>query len=113
MIDAKAQFTSGPIDVTQVATYTALSGGANVFGVSSGGTITANGNGVDLLDVSYGGVTATASIAVGPCIFALNPSNQIVPYTGGTVSDPGHNSTRMLLDGLRWRCMVAVRECEW
>ena len=56
-----------------------------MFSVNSGGIITANGNGVDLLDVSYGGLTAAAQIAVGACTYALNPSNQIVPDTGGTV----------------------------
>ncbi len=86
VIEADAIFTSGPIDVTQLATYTARSGSANVFSVSTGGTITANGNGVDLLDVSYGGVTATAPIAVGACTYALNPSNQIVSNTGGPVT---------------------------
>jgi pimeloyl-ACP methyl ester carboxylesterase len=86
VIQAEALFTSGPINVTQVATYTALSGSSNVFGTSSGGTITANGNGMDLLSVSYGGLTTTAPIAVGACSYAVNPSNQIVPYTGGLVA---------------------------
>jgi probable HAF family extracellular repeat protein len=49
VINANAVFISGPTDVTQVATYTARSGTASVFGLSSGGTITATGNGVDLL----------------------------------------------------------------
>ena len=86
VIQAKAQFTSGPIDVTAVAAYAARSGSTSVFSVSSGGVITANGNGSDLLDVSYGGVTATAQIPVGVCTYALNPTNQIVPYTGGAVA---------------------------
>ncbi len=86
VIQANALFISGPINVTQVATYTARSGSASVFSVSTGGTITANGNGVDLLDVSYGGVTATAPIVVGACTYALNPSIQLVPNTGGTVT---------------------------
>ncbi len=67
MIEADAVFPNGQVDVTQVATYATRSGTANVFSVNSGGAITANGNGVDLLDVSYGGVTATAKIAVGMC----------------------------------------------
>jgi hypothetical protein len=33
-----------------------------------------------------GGVTATAPITVGACTYALNPSNQVVPSTGGTVT---------------------------
>jgi len=86
VIRAKALFTSGGVDVTQVATYTARSGSGNVLRVSSGGTITANGTGVDLLDVSYGGVTETTQIAVGACTYALDPSNQIVPNTGGTAT---------------------------
>ena len=84
-VQADAWFNSSPVDVSQVATYTARSGSTNVFSVNSGGIITANGNGVDLLDVSYGGLTAAAQIAVGACTYALNPSNQIVPDTGGTV----------------------------
>ena len=86
VVQASALFPGGPIDVTQVATYTAGSGSANVFGVSSGGTVTATGNGVDLLNVSYGGVTATARIPVGACTYALNPTNQIVPSAGGTAT---------------------------
>jgi hypothetical protein len=86
VIDAKALFSSGPIDVTRVATYTALSGTANVFSVDSGGTITATGNGLDSLVVSYSGVTATAPIAVGACSYTLSPTNQIVPSTGGKVT---------------------------
>ena len=86
VVQAYAIFSSGRINVTQVATYAVGSGSTSVFGVSSGATITANGNGVDLLNVSYGGVTATAQIAVGPCTYALNPSNQIVPNTGGTAA---------------------------
>ena len=72
-----------------MATYTARSGSAGVFSASAGGTITANGNGVDLLDVSYGGLTATAPIAVGACTYALTPANQIVPSTGGTAAIQG------------------------
>ena len=86
VIEADELFPSGQIDVTQVATYTARSGSTSVFSVSAGGVITANGNGMDLLDVSYGGVRATAQIPVGACTYALNPANQIVPYTGGTVT---------------------------
>jgi pimeloyl-ACP methyl ester carboxylesterase len=86
VIEADAEFTSGPVNVTQAATYTARSGSTSVFSVSTGGTITATGNGVDLLDVTYGGVTATAQIPVGPCTYALNPTNQIVAYTGGTAT---------------------------
>ena len=86
VIQTDALFSSGPVDVSQVAAYTAGSGSTNVFSVGSGGTITATGNGVDVLNVSYSGVTATAQIAVGPCTYALNPSNQIVPDTGGTVA---------------------------
>jgi pimeloyl-ACP methyl ester carboxylesterase len=86
VIEADALFNSGAIDVTQVASYTARSGSQNVFSVSPNGTIIAKGNGVDLLDVSYGGISTTTQIPVGPCTYALNPSNQIVPMTGGTVT---------------------------
>ena len=85
-IETDAWFNGGPVNVSEVATYSARSGSTNVFSISSGGLITANGNGVDLLNVSYGGLTATAQVAVGACTYALNPSNQIVPNTGGTVT---------------------------
>jgi hypothetical protein len=45
VIRANAIFASGPIDVTEVASYTARSGTANVFSVSPSGTILANGTG--------------------------------------------------------------------
>jgi len=86
VVRTDALFASGPVDVTQVATYAAGSGSTSVFSVSPGGTITANGGGQDLLNVSYGGVTATAPIAVSSCSYGLNPSNQIVPSTGGTAT---------------------------
>ena len=85
-VEADASFANGPVDVTQAATYTTGSGSTSVFSASSGGTITANGNGTDLLVVSYQGVTATAPISVGACSYTLNPSSQIVPNTGGTVT---------------------------
>ncbi len=86
VINASALYANGQIDVTGVANYAARSGVASVFKVSAGGTITAVGNGIDLLDVSYGGATATASVAVGACIFAVTPSNQTIPYTGAMVT---------------------------
>jgi hypothetical protein len=86
LIEIDAMSPSGPINVTQLATYTARSGSDSVFSASAGGTITANGSGVDLLDVSYGGVTATVPIQVGVCTYALSPTNQIVASTGGTVT---------------------------
>jgi hypothetical protein len=86
VIEIEAQFPSGPADVTNVATYASQSGGASVFGIGAGGTITANGPGVDQLNVSYGGLTATATIAVGACTYALTPSSQIVSYSGGKVT---------------------------
>ena len=86
VIQANALFPSGPINVTTAATYTALSGSANVFSVGANGAITATGTGVDWLNVAYGGVTATVPIAVGSCTYALSPANQILPYTGGAVT---------------------------
>jgi pimeloyl-ACP methyl ester carboxylesterase len=88
VIRANAVYLSGNIDVTDVASYTAQSGGSAVFSVGAGGTITAKGNGVDALNVSYNGVSASVPIFVGTCGFALGDVNQIVPYTGGTVSLP-------------------------
>jgi hypothetical protein len=86
VVEASAVFASGPVDVTQAAVYAAASGSTNVFSVGTGGAITATGIGIDLLSVSYGGLTATAPVLVGPCTYALYPPDQIVPYTGGSVT---------------------------
>jgi len=86
IVQANALFPNGTINVTQAATYKAASGSTDVFTVSAGGTITANGNGVDEVRVSYGGVTSIAPIRVGSCNYALTPASQLVPYTGGTVT---------------------------
>ena len=86
VVETEAQFPSGPADVTNVATYASQSGGSSVFGIGAGGTITANGSGVDQLNVFYGGLTATATIALGACTYALTPSSQIVSYSGGNVT---------------------------
>ncbi len=86
VVGAEAWFTAGPVDVSQAAKYSVRSGTANVFSVSAGGAITAKGSGVDLLDVSYGGLTATAQIAAGACTYAIAPSNQLVPNVGGTIT---------------------------
>jgi probable HAF family extracellular repeat protein len=85
LIEADAVSPSGPTNATQLATYTARSGSQNVFSVGTGGMVTAAGNGVDLLDVAYGGVTTTVEIPVGACTYSLNPTNQIVSNLGGTV----------------------------
>ncbi len=55
---------AGSIDVTNAATYAARSGTSVVFSVQPGGAITAIGSGVDWLDVSYLGLTASAKISV-------------------------------------------------
>jgi Chitobiase/beta-hexosaminidase C-terminal domain/Palmitoyl protein thioesterase len=86
VVAALAQFPGGPVDVTQAATYTSQSGGSSVFSVGTGGTITATGIGADQLNVLYGGVTSSANMTVGACTYALNPSGEVVPYTGGSVS---------------------------
>ncbi|MGA2185188.1 MAG: hypothetical protein ABSH47_19390 [Bryobacteraceae bacterium] len=86
VVGAKAVYASGPLDVTQAATYTTGSGTSNVFQVGAGGTITATGNGEDQLNVSYGGLTVSAWINAGSCTYSLSPSNQIVPNTGGPVT---------------------------
>lgn len=84
MVQAGATFANGSADVTQLATYSSQSGTSNVFSLSAGGVLTAEGDGVDLLGVAYEGVTTNAPIAVGPCSFTLSPANQIVPNTGGS-----------------------------
>jgi probable HAF family extracellular repeat protein len=86
MVAAQAMFSDGPVNVTQAATYTTLSGSTSVLSIGSNGTITANLPGVDSLIVSYGGLTATAPVVVGTCAYSLSPANQIVPSTGGSVS---------------------------
>jgi pimeloyl-ACP methyl ester carboxylesterase len=85
-VRAKAGFSNGLVDVTQLATYAVRSGTAAVFSVVPGGTITATGPGTDWLDVSYNGLTASARIAVGACDYSLGPTNQIVDSTGGNVT---------------------------
>ena len=86
IVPAQADFANGPMDVTQQATYIARSGGTSVFSVGTGGSITTTGAGVDWLDVSYGGVTTSAQIAVGSCSYVLTPTNQYVGVSGGMVS---------------------------
>ena len=86
LVSAQALFSNGPVDVTQLATYQARSGTSSVFSVGPGGTITATGAGVDSLDVSYNGVTASAPIFAGSCTYALSPVNQVVSFNGGSAS---------------------------
>jgi hypothetical protein len=107
VIETDALFTTGPIDVTQVATYAVGSGTTNVFSVNSGGAITANGNGVDVLNVSYGGVTATAQ-----SVYLRSESVESDRSLHGRHGhDSSHNSIRMRLDGWGRRRMAAVRKC--
>ncbi len=86
VVNAQAGFSSGPIDVTQLAAYSARSGSSAVFSLASGGVITATGPGVDWLDVSYGGFTASAQVTVGSCTYALSPVSQIVDASGGSLN---------------------------
>jgi pimeloyl-ACP methyl ester carboxylesterase len=83
-VAAQAGFPNGLINVANYATYQARSGTSSVFSVQAGGIITAIGNGVDWLDVSYSGQTASAPISVGACTFALAPSTQTVIFGGGS-----------------------------
>jgi probable HAF family extracellular repeat protein len=85
-VSVQALFAGGPVNVTLAASYSTASGSMNVFSIGAGATITANSPGLDWLNVSYGGLTTTAPIAVGTCTYSMSPMNQIVPYTGGTVS---------------------------
>jgi hypothetical protein len=86
IVPAYALFANGPINVTQQTTYAARSGGTSVFSVGANGSITTTGNGVDWLDASYGGQTASAQITVGTCTYALSPVAQFVEVSGGSVS---------------------------
>jgi pimeloyl-ACP methyl ester carboxylesterase len=86
-VPAQADFaTSGLVNVTQQATYSARSGGTNVFSVGTNGVITTTGNGYGWLDVSYEGQTASAMITVGSCTYSLGPVNQIVQQSGGAAT---------------------------
>jgi hypothetical protein len=87
-VHTSAIYPGGPVDVTQTATYAVRSGSQSVFSVSGSGLITALGTGIDWLDVSYGGLTASAQIAVGSCGYTLQPANQLVPSTGGVATIP-------------------------
>jgi hypothetical protein len=86
IVPVQAEFAGGLVDVTNVATYTTGSGGTSVFSIGTNGTITTTGNGIDVLEVSYGGITATAQISVGACSYTLSPTNQVVDVNGGAVS---------------------------
>ena len=86
IVGAQALFSNGPVDVSQAATYNVRSGTTTVFSVDSTGTVTANGPGTDWLDVSYSGLIASAQIAVGSCTYDLSPVNQLVDYSGGSVT---------------------------
>ena len=86
IVPAQAGFSNGVVTVTNVATYTTGSGGTNVFSIGTGGAITTTGNGIDSINVTYGGVSASAQISVGSCSFALSPVNQVVNYAGASIS---------------------------
>jgi len=85
-VEAQAVFSTGPVDVSQAATYKARSSTTAVFSVGPNGRVTARGSGTDWLDVSYNGLTAAAQIGVGTCTFSVGPQNQLVDYSGGTIS---------------------------
>jgi hypothetical protein len=81
-VRATATFSTGTVEVTQTAAYQARSGGSAVFSLSPGGVITATGAGTDWLDVTYGGVTASAQIIVGACTYAISPQQATVSSSG-------------------------------
>lgn len=76
--------SGGTVDVSSLATYTTRSGTTDVFSAGPGGVVTGVGNGFDWLDVTYGGLTASALIAVGPCEYTLGPAGVSGPAGGGT-----------------------------
>jgi Viral BACON domain len=113
VIRAEAGYANGLVDVTQSASYAARSGTSAVFSVGPGGNLTANGQGVDWLDVSYGGVTASAQIAVGLCNYTLSPTNQTVSSNGGPVSvqvttGTGCSWTAALSSGNPWLTLTSA-----
>jgi len=63
-VPATALLPNGYVDVTNEATYSSRSGETTVFSIGSDGSITAVGNGVDWLDITYGGLTTSAQISV-------------------------------------------------
>jgi uncharacterized repeat protein (TIGR03803 family) len=83
-VDAIADYSNGPVDVTTSATYTARSGGSSVFSVGTNGSIMSNGNGVDWLDATYQGLVGSTLITVGQCTYTLTPANQVVDVGGAT-----------------------------
>jgi hypothetical protein len=105
VVPVQVGFSNGVVNVTNVATYTTGSGGAKVFSVATGGAITAIGNGVDMLNVSYDGVSASALISVGSCSYALSPVNQTADYGGGSVSIQVTTQ-----DGCAW---IAASDSSW
>jgi hypothetical protein len=86
LMSAQGLFSNGPVDVSQASSYGARSGTSKVFSVDSGGLVTANGSGVDWLDVSYNGLSVSAQIMVGQCTYSLSPKNQTVDVGGGSPS---------------------------
>ena len=88
LFGASAVFQYGAIDVTQVANYTVRSGNTAVITVGSDGTISAIGDGVDWLDASYLGLTASAQIAVSAVAAPTTPLNVVRTGTGTVISNP-------------------------
>jgi len=86
VVHTAALFSASTADVTALATYAARSGGTSVFSVGAGGAIMPTGNGVDWLDVTYNGMSASAQISVGACSYQLMPGNQIIADTGGAAT---------------------------
>jgi pimeloyl-ACP methyl ester carboxylesterase len=85
-VGAQALFSNGPVDVTEAASYKVRSGTNTVFSVDSSGVVVANGPGTDWLDVSYGGLIASAQVNVGSCTYSLSPPDQLVDSIGGAVT---------------------------
>ncbi len=74
------------VDVTAAATYHARGGSSAVFNVAPGGIVTAIGNGMDWLDVSYGALTASTMVTVGSCSYTVSSMRAAVPAAGGNTT---------------------------
>src|SRR5579863_1478459 len=95
-VQAQANFSGGPVDVTSQATYSSRNGD-KVFSIKPNGAIVTTGKGIDWLDAAFGGSTASAQISVGSCTYSLAPTNQLIEYSGGTATV--HVTTQ---DGCSW-----------
>ena len=85
-VPTQTAFSNGPVDVTSLAKYSVHSGGSAVLSVTGNGAIKATGNGIDAVDVRYGGLSVSFPVAAGNCAFSVGPANALAPMAGGIVT---------------------------